>query len=91
MSDTGTAVATAMTPAVDEPTAIAESPREVSMFERLVSDPNVDVEKLERLMAMQERVIRYRAEQAFNEAFAAMQPEIPVIAAKASLNACSAR
>lgn len=50
------------------------------MFERLAKDPGVDVEKLERLIAMQERILKHNAESAFNAAFAAMQPEIPVIA-----------
>ena len=49
------------------------------MFERLAKDPNVDVEKLERLIAMQERILRHNAKAAFDAAYATMQPEIPVI------------
>lgn len=49
------------------------------MFERLAKDQSVDVEKLERLIAMQERILRVNAESAFNAAFSKMQPEIPVI------------
>lgn len=52
---------------------------EVSMFERLARDPNVDVDKLERLMAMQERIMAINREAAFEAAFSKMQPEIPVI------------
>ena len=49
------------------------------MIERLAANPNVDVDKLERIIAMQERIIRYQAEADFNAAFATMQQEIPVI------------
>lgn len=51
----------------------------VSMFERLASDPNVDVTKLERLIEMQERIMRHNAKAAFDAAFAKMQPQIPTI------------
>jgi hypothetical protein len=49
------------------------------MFERLAKDPDVNVEKLERLIAMQERIIRHNAEAAFNAAFSEMQAELPTI------------
>lgn len=50
-----------------------------SLFERLAVDPNVTVEKLERLIAMQEHILEVNAKSAFNAAFSLMQPEIPVI------------
>lgn len=59
--------------------------REVSMFERLALDPSVDVGKLERLIEMQERVMRHNAKAAFNAAFAKMQPEIPEIDEKGKI------
>jgi hypothetical protein len=49
------------------------------MFERLASDPNVDVTKLEKLIEMQERILRHQAKAAFDAAFSEMQGEIPVI------------
>src|SRR5688572_29901797 len=49
------------------------------MFERLAKDPAVDVEKLERLIAMQERIMRHNAKAAFDASYARMQPEIPII------------
>lgn len=51
----------------------------VLMFERLAKDPAVDVEKLERLIAMQERILDHNAKAAFNSAFSEMQAEIPEI------------
>ncbi len=52
----------------------------MQMVERLAANPDVPVDKLERLLAMQERVLDRNAEAAFNAAFAEMQPEIPTIA-----------
>lgn len=51
----------------------------VTMFERLALDPSVNVEKLERLIEMQERIMRHNAKAAFDAAFAEMQGEIPII------------
>lgn len=51
----------------------------VLMFERLAKDPGVDVDKLQRLIDMQERILAHNAKAAFDAAFAAMQPAIPSI------------
>ena len=60
--------------------ALAET-NTVSMFERLARDPTVDVAKLERLMALQERALARNAESEFNGAMADVQSEIRRIAA----------
>lgn len=67
----------------DEPQALQETPatQVISMIERMASDPNVDVDKLERLIAMQERVMAHNAKAAFDEAFAQMLAEIPAVVA----------
>lgn len=70
-------------PLATAPTVMPDA--SVSMFERLVRDPGVDVEKLERLIAMQERVMRHNAKAAFDTAFAKMQGEIPVITEKGQI------
>jgi hypothetical protein len=49
----------------------------VLMIERLVTNRDVDVEKLERVIALQERIIDRNAKAAFVAAFARMQPELP--------------
>lgn len=49
------------------------------MFERLARDPAVDVEKLEKLIGMQERILAHSARAAFESAFAEMQGELPAI------------
>lgn len=70
------------------PASLAEQPARapiaidsslVVMLERLATDARVDVEKLERLIAMQERILDRNAKAAFVDAFSNMQPEIPEI------------
>lgn len=69
-----------MTTAVKEVALVpAEQAHPVEMFERLAKDPGVDVEKLERLIAMQERIMRHNAKSAFDGAFSRMQSELPEI------------
>ena len=53
------------------PLAIHDSLPIVEVIRRAASDPSVDVEKLERLMLMHERVMERNAEAAFNEAMRA--------------------
>jgi hypothetical protein len=52
----------------------------VSMIERAASNPSVDIDKFERLMAMQERVAASRKEEAFNAAMALAQKGMVAIA-----------
>lgn len=61
------------------PAPQAETVAFVQMIERAARDPNVDVDKLERLLAIQERVIERNAKAAYNAAFAEMKPKLPVI------------
>lgn len=52
----------------------------LSVIARAAADPNTDVDKLERLLAMQERVLERESEQAFNAAMRACQEAIkPVL------------
>lgn len=52
----------------------------LNVIAKAAADPNTDVDKLERLLAMQERVLEREAEQAFNAALRAAQEEIKPIA-----------
>lgn len=54
----------------------------VSMIERVAMDPNADLDKLERMLAMKERLEATAAQSSFNEALAAAQAEMPSVAAK---------
>lgn len=51
----------------------------VAMVERLAIDPRVDVDKLDRLLQMQERIMDRNAKSAYARALADMAPELPVI------------
>lgn len=54
------------------------------VIERLAGNPSVDVGKLERIIELQERILRHQAEEAFNVAFVALQADIPTITERAS-------
>lgn len=60
-------------PAINETAAI------ISMIERAARDPAVDLDKLDRLMKMRERVEERNAKLAYDDAFATMQGKLPVI------------
>lgn len=51
----------------------------LSVISRAASDPNVDIEKMERLMAMHERMIAQQAVVAFNESLSDMQDKLPSV------------
>lgn len=58
----------------------------VSFFERLLRDPSVDVEKLERLMAMHERGQANAARAEYYADFAQMQGELPTVIERGHTN-----
>lgn len=66
------------------PATMSETGAIVSMIERAARDPAVDIDKMERLMQMHERVLLRGAEQAFNAAMAKAQAEMRPVAADSS-------
>lgn len=70
---------------VEETTAVAEAPASetaaiIQMIERAARDPNVDIDKMERLFQMRLNMEAKAAEAAFNTAMAAAQAElVPVV------------
>lgn len=54
----------------------------LAVIERAARDPNIDVDKMERLFALQERVQERNAKQAFVEAKVAMAGELPEVTMK---------
>ena len=56
----------------------------VSVIERMASNPAMDVDKLERLLQMQERIVARDAEARFNAAMTAAQTEMGPISADAT-------
>jgi len=65
--------------------AASESVSFIQMIERASRDPNVDIDKMERLMAMHERMINRNAEVSFNAALAAMQNELPELTERGTI------
>lgn len=51
----------------------------LNMIERVISDPNADVTKLEKLWEMKKDIDRLEKKRIFSAAFAKMQPEFPII------------
>lgn len=56
-----------------------ESAALLAMIERAARDPSVDIDKMERLFQMHERIEQRRAVQAYNAAMAAAQEEMPAV------------
>jgi len=65
---------------MEAPTPIAEAAGLLDVIARAVRDPAVDIDKMERLLAMQERVMAENAKRAFNAAFRSAKAEMgPVL------------
>ncbi len=63
------------------PEALSDPDPFIAMVERLGSNPNVDVDKLERILAMNERVLDRNQRAAFNDSFAKAQSKIDLVVA----------
>lgn len=66
----------------DDAQAIApasETAAILQVIERAASNPNVDIDKMERLFAMRERMIAQSAKRAYLDALAVVQPLLPII------------
>lgn len=51
----------------------------LSVIERVATNPDVDIEKLERMLDMQERILNRNAKQEFSSALANLQAELPQV------------
>ena len=51
----------------------------LDLIERLATNPDADVEKIQRIMDMQEQVLKRNAKQAFNAAMGRAQAEMPTV------------
>ncbi|MDI4638325.1 MULTISPECIES: ERF family protein [Halomonadaceae] len=66
--------------------AIPDSTAIIQVIERAALNPEVDIDKMERLLQMQERVLDRQALMAYSAAMAAMQTELPSIAERGKTN-----
>lgn len=67
------------------PQPAPESGNMLSLIERVIMAPDIPVERLERLLEMQERISAKAAKEAFDAALAEMQTELPVISARGEI------
>lgn len=65
---------------IQPPVAANESQAVLSMIERVVLNPEADMDKLDKMLDMQERILNRSAKQAFTADLAAMQTELPLVA-----------
>lgn len=63
----------------DERVRERESTSMIQVIERAARDSSIDIDKMERLLAMQERIVARGAVEAYNAAFSEMQLEMPEI------------
>ena len=71
-----------------EEQAVAPAPAEaglLAIIEKVATTPGIDINVLERLMAMQERAMGINAKAAFDGAFAKMQPDLPEVGERGRL------
>lgn len=68
----------------DEKPMVEQADPLISMIERAARDPAIDIDKMERLVAMQERAQARAAEQAFNDAMSTAQSEMSRVSADAT-------
>jgi hypothetical protein len=71
--------AVAKTEEQQQPAVISDAAGILAVIERAAMNPQIDVEKMERLLAMQERILERNAKAAFTAALAEMQPLLPTI------------
>jgi len=67
------------TPAPAPVLPVSESATIFQIIERAARDPNVDIDKMQRLMEMHDKVQATRAKTAYAAAFSEMQPDLPEI------------
>lgn len=78
----------ALTVATDAPAPVVTSDGDafLAMIERAARDPQVDIDKMERLFAMRERMQAQQAKAAYLAALAEMQPKLPAIDKRGEIN-----
>ena len=72
----------------DAANGVAHFPQDISasssLVERMLRDPTVPMDRIERAIAMTERIAAREAETAYNAAMALAQSEMQVVAKKAN-------
>lgn len=71
---------------VQEAPVISQSAGLIAVIERAATNPDVDIDKMERLLEMHERIIEREGRIAYFAALAEMQPALPVIGRKGTIS-----
>lgn len=58
---------------------VSESAAIIQVIERAAMNPNVDIDKMERLLQMQERIMERQAKASYMASLSEMQPDLPSI------------
>lgn len=69
----------------NQPSVVSDSAAILAVIQRAATDPACDIDKMERLLQMHERMKANQAQQAFADALASMQAELPVIQERGSI------
>ena len=69
------------------PSAATEAAALIGLIERAAADPNIDIERVERMYAMYERAAARNSKAAYISALSAMQPQLPIVGKRGSINA----
>lgn len=64
---------------------VSESAAILQVIERAARDPSIDMDKMERLLQMQERIVARQAKAAYADALARLQPTLPIIGERGSI------
>lgn len=83
MTEQAVALRAETAPTLTPPT---ETSAIIHMIERAARDPAVDIDKMERLLAMHDRVLAREAKAAYSSALSAMQTELPVISERGRID-----
>lgn len=62
-----------------EVATVSDATTLMQVIERAARDPSVDIERMERLLQMHERLVAKQGEAAYAEALARLQPKLPII------------
>lgn len=73
------AITTTASPQLALAEAVATPDSMLALIERVATDPNADIDKMERLLQMHERMLDRESASAYTAALATMQPRLPSI------------
>lgn len=64
---------------------VSEAVALIQVIERAARDPSIDIDRMERLLQMHERLVERQAKAAYAEALARLQPKLPIIKERGSI------